>query len=174
MDEVVWQGNWLEMVRRDRWEFVRRRKATGVVAIMAATPQGELLLVRQHRVPVGVDVIELPAGLVGDHGEPEDPLLAAARELEEETGWRPGRMERVCHASSSAGLTSETLHLVLAHDLVQVGEGGGVPGEESIRVEKVPLDQVHPWLMARQAEGVLVDAKIWAALWFLEKNRKPN
>ena len=167
MEEVAWQGNWLEMVRRDGWEFVRRRKASGVVAVMAATPSGELLLVRQRRIPVGTDVVELPAGLVGDPGQAEDPLVAAARELDEETGWRPGRMELVCHASSSAGLTSETLHLVLAHDLVQVGEGGGVPGEESIRVERIPLDRVHPWLMERQAEGVLVDAKIWTALWFL-------
>lgn len=174
MDEVVWQGNWLEMVRRDRWEFVRRRKATGVVAVMAATPQGELLLVRQHRVPVGVDAIELPAGLVGDHGEQEDPLVAAARELEEETGWKAGKLTLICHTPSSAGLTCETVKLVLAEDLVQVGDGGGVPGEESIRVEKVPLGEVHPWLMARQAEGVLVDAKIWAALWFLGQNRQPS
>jgi ADP-ribose pyrophosphatase len=168
VEEVVWQGTWLEMVRKDQWEFVRRRKASGVVAVMAATPAGELLLVRQFRVPIGRDAIELPAGLVGDQGE-EDSLVAANRELEEETGWRAGRMERVCTTPSSAGLTCETVQLVLATDLVKVGDGGGIAGEESIQVETVPLPEVHAWLMARQAEGTLIDAKIWAALWFLEK-----
>lgn len=171
MEEVVWQGRWLEMVRKDLWEFVRRRKASGVVAIMAATPDRELLLVRQYRVPLGAEAIELPAGLVGDQGE-EDVLVAANRELEEETGWRAGKLSLVCTTPSSAGLTCETVQLVLATDLVRVGDGGGIAGEESIRVETVPLDGVHAWLMDRQSEGTLVDAKIWAALWLLENAEK--
>jgi ADP-ribose pyrophosphatase len=64
-------------------------------------------------------------------------------------------------------LTSETLLLVMAEDLVQVGSGGGIPGEESIRVEKIPFDRVAAWLGERIREGAVVDAKIWAALWFL-------
>ena len=171
MEEVVWQGRWLEMVRKDQWEFVRRRKASGVVAVMAATPAGEMLLVRQFRIPVGRDAIELPAGLVGD-GEAEDVLTAANRELEEETGWKAGRLELVCTTPSSAGLTCETVQLVLATELEKVGEGGGIAGEESIQVETIPLPQVHEWLLARQAEGTLVDAKIWTGLWFLERARE--
>jgi ADP-ribose pyrophosphatase len=171
VEEVVWQGRWLEMVRKDQWEFVRRRKATGVVAVMAATPAGELLLVRQFRVPMGADAIELPAGLVGDNGE-EDPLVAANRELEEETGWRAGKLSFVCTTPSSAGLTCETVQLVLATELVHVGAGGGIAGEESIKVETIPLGEVHGWLLRQQAEGTLVDAKIWAALWLLENFEK--
>jgi len=127
-----------------------------------------MVLVRQHRRPVGCETIELPAGLV-DPGE--EPLHAAARELEEETGWRPGRTRVICRAPSSAGLTSETLLLVLAEDLVRVGAGGGIPGEESIRVEEIPLDEAPGWLHERISEGALVDAKIWAALWFLSGPR---
>lgn len=167
MDTVAWQGRWLEVVNRDGWEFVRRRRATGVVGVIAATPTGELLLVRQHRRPVGVETIELPAGLVGDEGEAEDPLVAAGRELEEETGWKAGKLTFLCHAPSSAGLTSETLQLVLAEDLVRTGDGGGIPGEESIQVVSIPLSEVAQWLAERIAAGSLVDAKIWAALWFL-------
>jgi ADP-ribose pyrophosphatase len=96
-------------------------------------------------------------------------LVAAARELEEETGWRAGKLTLICRTPTSAGLTSETVQLVLAEELEQVGEGGGIPGEESIQVFRIPLGQVHSWLMERQAEGLLVDAKIWAALWFLAK-----
>jgi len=167
VDQLAWQGRWLEVVLRDGWEFVRRRNATGVVGVVAATPDREILLVRQYRVPVATETIELPAGLVGDGGAPEDPLVAAGRELEEETGWRAGRLRILCHAPSSAGLTSETLLLVMAEDLVQVGPGGGIPGEESIRVERIPFERVAEWLGERIAEGAVVDAKIWAALWFL-------
>jgi ADP-ribose pyrophosphatase len=167
VDQLAWQGRWLEVVLRDGWEFVRRRNATGVVGVVAATPDREILLVRQFRVPVATETIELPAGLVGDGGVPEDPLVAAGRELEEETGWRAGRLRLLCQAPSSAGLTSETLLLVMAEDLVQVGPGGGIPGEESIRVERVPFDRVAAWLGERIGEGAVVDAKIWAALWFL-------
>ena len=167
MDQLAWQGRWLEIVLRDGWEFVRRRGATGVVGIVAATPDREILLVRQHRIPVATETIELPAGLVGDGGVPEDPLTAAGRELEEETGWRAGKLRVLCKAPSSAGLTSETLLLVLAEDLVQVGPGGGIPGEESIRVERIPLVGAGAWLEERIAQGAVVDAKIWAALWFL-------
>ena len=165
MDRVAWQGRWLEVVDRDGWEFVRRRGTSGVVGVVAATPEGKLLLVRQPRRPVGCDTIELPAGLV-DPGE--EPLQAAARELLEETGWKAGRLSVICRAPSSAGLTSETLLLVLAQDLERVGEGGGIPGEESIQVVEVPLEEAHAWLESRIAEGSLVDAKIWAALWFLK------
>lgn len=157
----------MEVVERDGWEFVRRRGASGVVGIVATTPDREILLVRQYRIPVGMETIELPAGLVGDNDAGEDPLVAAGRELEEETGWRPGRVRTLCQAPSSAGLTSETLLLVLAEDLVRVGLGGGIAGEESIQVDAVPLDEVGAWLMERIGRGALVDAKIWAALWFL-------
>jgi ADP-ribose pyrophosphatase len=157
----------LEVVDRDGWEFVRRRGSCGVVGIGAATPARRILLVRQHRIPVGMETIELPAGLVGDGDAGEDPLTAARRELEEETGWRAGIVRTLCRAPSSAGLTSETLLLVLAEDLVQVGSGGGVPGEESIQVEAIALEDAGAWLVERIAQGALVDAKIWAALWFL-------
>jgi ADP-ribose pyrophosphatase len=167
LDRTAWQGRWLEVVDRDGWEFVRRRGASGVVGIVAATPDRRILLVRQHRIPVGMETIELPAGLVGDADAAEDPLAAARRELEEETGWRATSVRVLCRAPSSAGLTSETLLLVLAEDLVQVGSGGGIPGEESIQVEAVPLEGAGAWLVDKIRQGALVDAKIWAALWFL-------
>ena len=57
------KGRFLAMFERGGWEYVDRVGASGVVVILAVTDANELVLVEQHRVPVGASVIELPAGL---------------------------------------------------------------------------------------------------------------
>lgn len=159
------EGCHLELVETDGWEFVRRRRTRDVVGVLAITGEGELLLVEQARIPTGSRVIELPAGLVADE-RPEGLLEAAARELEEETGWRPGRLERLWTGPSSAGLTDERVTLVRARDLVQIHAGGGVDGER-ILVHRVPLDRLDIWLAEQESRGCLVDLKVrlvWHAL----------
>ena len=87
--ETLGQGRFLRLVRVDGWEWAERTNAKGVVCIAALTEDGGLLLIEQHRAPMGTTVVELPAGLVGDDGDPnEHHEIAAARELEEETGYR--------------------------------------------------------------------------------------
>jgi len=168
MTDILHAGRFLELVADGRWEYVRRRNASAVVGIIAVTPAGELLLVEQRRIPVEGPVIELPAGLVGDEQADEDLLTAAGRELEEETGWLPGRCRVLTRGPSSAGLTSEVSTLVLAADLRRTGPGGGVPGE-GITVHAVALASVPAWLAERAAQGVLIDHKIHAALWWLAR-----
>ena len=63
---VLGEGRFLRLVDDHTWEYVERRNATGVVAIVAVTPAGELLLTEQHRPAVGTAVIDLPAGLAED------------------------------------------------------------------------------------------------------------
>src|SRR5690625_7496761 len=92
---ILYAGRYLEFAERGGWEMVLRRHP--VVALMAWTPDDELLPVEQDRIPAGKRTIELPAGLVGDsagHSQ-EARLDAAARELEDETGWRAGPLEGV-------------------------------------------------------------------------------
>ncbi len=167
---VLAAGRFLELGHIGGWEFVRRRGVTGVVVIAALTPDGALILVEQWRPPVGASVIELPAGLAGDLADaPDEPLeAAAARELEEETGWTPGSLERVLTGPTSAGAAAEVATLFVARDLRRVGAGGG-DGSEAITVHEVPIAEVPTWLRAREAEGALVDPKVLAALWLLER-----
>ena len=89
-DKIAWQGRFIEARTKGKWEYAAR-KGDITAAVIVAIHEGEVILVEQHRVPVGGPCIELPAGLVGDEGEEEEIETAAARELEEETGYRPER-----------------------------------------------------------------------------------
>lgn len=162
--KILHSGAHLDFVERQGWEFVERR-CSGVVAVVATTGDGELVLIEQYREPVRSRVIELPAGLVGDEGDAgEDSALAARRELVEETGFDCDAIRRVGRGPSSAGLTSEVVEFFLATGVRRIEAGGGVGGEEIV-VHLVPLSDVRPWLAAREAEGCLVDPKIAAGLW---------
>ncbi len=159
-------GRYIKLVEADGWEYVERHHP--VVVAIAVTPRNELLLVEQFRVPVGKSVIELPAGLVGDEAEGESLELAARRELEEETGWRAGRLTPLLQCPTSAGLTSETVKIFRAHELVRVGEGGG-DGNEQIIVHAVALKDIDQWLLERDREGKAIDPKIYAALYWIKE-----
>ena len=88
-EEVVWQGKFITAKTRGRWEYVSRARNIRA-AVIAAVEDGHVLLVEQFRVPLGRNCLELPAGLIGDEDgkEEEQTLVAAGRELEEETGYR--------------------------------------------------------------------------------------
>jgi ADP-ribose pyrophosphatase len=166
MTDLLFAGKHLDLVRDGRWEYVRRRTASAVVAILAVTPADELLLVEQFRIPVGATVIELPAGLVGDEDAGEDLLVAANRELDEETGWTARDLRILNRGPASAGLTSEVVTLIHATALTRTSAGGGVPGE-GITVHAVPRLQLMGWLASRAQAGQLIDHKVYAGLWWL-------
>lgn len=163
--ETLFETRWIRLQRIGHWDFVRRPHADSCVGILAITPENEVLLVQQFRIPVGRDVIEMPAGIVGDEPEFAGESLAetAGRELLEETGYRAGEIRELIASPTSAGLTSETIHLFLATGLVRETEGGGT-GNEQITVHRVPVADLDDWMRARQAEGLAVDLKIHAAL----------
>ena len=165
---IMLDGNYLQAVRVGRWEYVRRKNTTGIVLIVALTPANELIFVEQFRPPVQARVIELPAGLAGDiAGQEHEGLgIAAARELEEETGYRPGCIEELTHGPVSAGLTSEVVTFFRAFDLERVSDGGG-DASEDIQVHRIPLSEVPGWLAERQRGGAQGDSKGDAALYFL-------
>ncbi|MFC0203745.1 NUDIX hydrolase [Novosphingobium soli] len=162
-EEVMWEGRFITAKRRGRWEYVSRSRGIHAAVILAIDEADHVILVQQYRVPLGSFSIELPAGLVGDNEDGEDAAVAAARELEEETGYRAGRIEKVGEFHSSPGMVSESFTLFRAHDLVKVGEGGGVESEDIV-VRRVPLSGITEAVAGWRAEGVAMDVKLLALL----------
>jgi ADP-ribose pyrophosphatase len=158
----MWTGKYIVAKRRGPWEYVGRARNIGA-AVILAVEDGHVLLVEQWRVPLQRQCLELPAGLVGDETEGEDVATSAARELEEETGWRPDRIEILGEFASSPGMVSETFTLVRAHGLTKVHEGGGVEGE-NIVVHRVPLGDVARFVADKRTQGCLIDVKILTLL----------
>lgn len=162
--EVVWQGRYVTAVKRGRWEYVSRTGSTGAVVVLAEH-DGKVILVEQHRVPVGGPCLELPAGLVGDEDAQATVEDTAIRELEEETGFTAGRVERLGEFQSSPGMVAESFTLVRAHGVRRMGEGGGTP-EEEITVHLVARDDIPGFIERRRAAGVAVDVKLLLFLDF--------
>lgn len=161
--DTVWQGKFITAKKQGRWEYVSRARGIRAAVIVAIDDEDHLLLVEQYRVPLGRACLELPAGLVGDENDGEAAEIAAARELEEETGYRPGRVESLGEYFSSPGMVSESFTLVRARDLVRVGEGGGVEGE-GITVHRVKLDAVPAFVADCRTRGMAIDVKLLLVL----------
>lgn len=157
---VHWEGRYIVAKTRGRWEYVGRSRNIKA-AVILAIDQGHVILVEQFRVPLGRPCIELPAGLIGDDAgaENEDAATAAARELEEETGYRAERMEPLGEFHSSPGMVTEAYTLFRAHGLTRVSEGGGVEGE-GITVHRVALADIDSFLGQKRAEGYAIDTRM--------------
>jgi ADP-ribose pyrophosphatase len=166
---VLAQGKYLRLVVQGTWEYTERIGVSGIVGIIPVTDAKELVMVEQFRMPTGKRVVELPAGLAGDIEGQRDEAMesAAARELEEETGYRAGRLQRLMEGPNAAGSSNSQMTFFLADQLVKVGEGGG-DEHEDITVHVVPITGIWPWLQAKQAAGLALDPKIFAGLWFAE------
>ena len=167
--ETLYQGRWLSLRKRGRWEYVERNNPGGAAIVIAVTPDDRVLFVEQYRVAIQSRTIEMPAGLVGDLAgqEGESIVLAAQRELEEETGWRCDHAVLLHQGPSSAGMSTEMIAYVRAFELIKVGAGGG-DASENIVVHEVPRNEAGAWLFARAAEGYSIDPKLFAGLWLLE------
>ncbi len=168
--ELLYRTRWLELYRLGHWEYVRRPSSESCVGILALTPGDEVVLIEQFRIPIQRRVIEIPAGIVGDEVEFAGESLAdtAARELLEETGFRAASLRPLVFSPTSAGMTSEFIHIFLATGLTREHEGGGV-GSEEITVHLIPRSGIRYWLLQREREGLVVDYKIPAALWYAER-----
>ena len=164
-EQVMWEGRFITAKTRGRWEYVGRARGIRAAAIIALDQDADgtrhVILVSQYRVPLGRFSLEIPAGLVGDDagGEGEEATAAAARELEEETGYRAGHLEVLGEFYSSPGMISECFTLLKATALERVGEGGGTEGENII-VHRGALHDLSRFVTEWRRSGHAVDVRI--------------
>ncbi|WP_084410782.1 NUDIX domain-containing protein [Paenibacillus glacialis] len=127
----------------------------GAVAVLALH-EGKMLVVDQFRQPMGRCEIEIPAGKL----EPgEDPLEAAVRELEEETGYRCGEIKLLQSFYTSPGFADELIHLYVTQDL-EIGEMA--PDEdEFLELSEITLEEAYRYIQ----EGRISDAKTIMAVY---------
>ncbi len=134
----------------------------GAVVILPLLADGRVCLIRNYRMTVGETLWELPAGTL-DSGE--DPAETAHRELIEETGYRPGRMEKLLEFYTSPGVMTERMHLFLATDLT-AGPADLEP-EEEIETHLMSWDDA----LRLVDSGQMRDAKSLVALLMYDRMR---
>jgi 8-oxo-dGDP phosphatase len=132
-----------------RREYVRHPGAVGVAAL---DEQGRLLLVRQYRHPVGMELWELPAGLLDVPGEP--PVGAAQRELAEEVDLVAGRWDVLVDWFNSPGGMDEAIRVFLARDL------SPVPDDQRHVREHEERDMVAEWVALEDARDAVLAGRV--------------
>ncbi|HEV3459027.1 MAG TPA: NUDIX hydrolase [Thermoanaerobaculia bacterium] len=127
----------------------------GAAAIVPLLESGEVVLLRQYRYATGGWLLEVPAGTLN---EGESPEQCAARELQEETGYRAGALQPLGWIWTTPGFTDERIWLYLASGLA--GGRQQLEGDEVLTLERLPLARAA----AMASGGEIVDAKSVAAL----------
>lgn len=177
--EVIRRGRILEF-RIDTVESADGHRSTrdiaghpGGVCMVAVDDQDRVLLVRQWRHATGGPLLEIPAGTLDREpdGSIEHHALAAARELEEETGSRAERWQYLGGFYTAPGFTSELMHLYLATGLTSAHEDGLHPDEDE-RLELFPTDFSEAVAMVERGE--IRDAKTIVGLFWVARLREPG
>lgn len=151
----------LELERRRLAAGDDRREALVLSApdwvnVIPLLDDGRVLLVRQWRFGISAPTLEIPGGMV----EESDPRVAAARELEEETGYRARRWRKLGVLHPNPAFLSNRLITYLASDLVRVGEPLG-DGDEEIALDSAPLSEIPSLITGGQITHSLVVAAFY-------------
>ena len=113
------------------WTFTGKREAVGIVA---SFDDDTVLMVKQYRPAVKKVTLEIPAGLIEDG---EDPQEAALRELEEETGYKADKIEKICEFYNSPGITDGKFYIYYAKELKKTHQH--LDEDEFLEVERISL-----------------------------------
>ena len=122
----------------------------GAAAIVPMKDPGTVVLIRQYRHAVGGYIYEIPAGKLHPG---EDPQACAARELEEEIGYRPTSLEHLITFFTTPGFTDEIIHIYRATGLIPGTQN--LDHDEVLELVELPLEEA----IARIADGTIRDGK---------------
>jgi ADP-ribose pyrophosphatase len=136
----------------------------GGAAVVAVKDDGKIILVKQFRHPIQQAILELPAGKL-DKGE--DPLVCAIRELEEETGYKPGTIEKLGVISTSPGFCTEILHIFLAQNLIP-GNHNREEGEYEMETLEFSMGEISRMI----ENGEIIDAKTICGIYYVKNKLK--
>jgi ADP-ribose pyrophosphatase len=166
--EVVYAGKFFKVYKDlvrlpDGTQAVRDYlRHPGAVAIVALTDKGDVVLERQHRYPLGRDLVEIPAGKL----EPgEGHLETGKRELLEETGYSAAQWTYLGQIHNAIGYSDEAIELWLATGL-QKGEAALDEGE-LLEVFTLPFDEA----LAMASDGRITDVKTIVGLFWASMRR---
>lgn len=139
-------------------EIVAHPGGVAVVPVL----DDKVILIRQYRIAVEKEILEIPAGkLEGD----ETPENRARAEMEEEIGYRAGKLVLAHAYYSSAGFTDERMHIYLAFDLEKTAQN--LEFDERIEVFNQPIGGIPAKLAANEFEDAKTIIGLQALLTFL-------
>ncbi|SCH29806.1 ADP-ribose pyrophosphatase [uncultured Ruminococcus sp.] len=136
-----------------KWDFIHHDGAAAVVPVM---DDGRLLMVRQYRNALERYTLELPAGKLDD--PKEEGIVCAARELEEETGYRSDKLEWLITLRTTVAFCDERIEIFTAHDLIPTSQN--LDEDEYIDVKAYTLDELKKKIFS----GEIEDSKTIAAI----------
>lgn len=132
----------------------------GAAAVVPVTDQGQIILVEQYRCVADQGILEIPAGKL-DPGE--DPAVCAARELEEETGYKAREIKALGSIYSAVGFSDEVVELFVAKGLE---EGTmNLDQDEYVKVRKYSLETVIDMIIS----GQIKDSKTISAIFMYKE-----
>jgi ADP-ribose pyrophosphatase len=140
-------------------EYIRHSGGVGIVPVI----DGNVILIRQFRISIERELIELPAGRLEPN---EDPMACAGRELEEEIGYRAGKLIPLASYFASVGNSNERMYLFLALDLEKTERH--LEADERIREVTIPLEMIKEKLAKQEFEDSKTIIGLREALAYLE------
>ncbi|WP_339227906.1 NUDIX hydrolase [Oceanobacillus sp. FSL K6-2867] len=132
----------------------------GAVAVIPITKDNKIIFVEQYRKPLEKSLIEIPAGKLDSN---ENPLAAAVRELEEETGYTTNDLSFVTSFYTSPGFADEIVHIYVTDQLVKMDNPPNGDDDEFVEVLELTLDEAKEYVI----EERIHDAKTNYAILYL-------
>lgn len=129
------------------WDYIAHRK--GAAAVLPVMEDGKIIMVRQYRNALERETLEIPAGARDDVNEPRK--ICAARELEEETGYRAGKMELLVTVATTVAFCNEVIEIYLATDLEKVGEQH-LDQDEFVEIETYTIEELKDMVFSQKIQ----------------------